>query len=147
LYYLSAKEKAAIRAQYETTASELNNTIMRLTEEKTLIQADLDAQIETYSASGARIEQLTKDLTLSNKKLKEKEKSLKIFMENVEETATYKSLRGINEDLILEVQALKTERDKITVKNKFMSEEIEKMVAYAMNEGLHIPTSVSLADL
>jgi predicted nucleic acid-binding Zn-ribbon protein len=132
---------------YDKKIHDLKSSISTLTADRDKLKHDLAVQLETYASSGSRIEELTKDLSHTKKKLKEKENSLKLFMENVEETTTYKTLRGINEDLILEIQSLKADRDRANSRSANMKEEIERMIAYAMNGGLHIPTNVSLLEL
>lgn len=142
----SEHDRLSMIKDFEGKIETLKEALSIVTQEKETLKHDLAVQLQTYASSGSRIEELSKDLSHAKKKLKEKENSLKLFMENVEETTTYKTLRGINEDLILEIQSVKAERDRATFKNANMKEEIERMIAYAMNEGLHIPTNVSLLE-
>ncbi len=144
--FCSEHDQHSMITNFEGKIRVLNEALRTETQEKETLKHDLAVQLQTYASSGSRIEELSKELAHAKKKLRDKENSLKLFMENVEETTTYKTLRGINEDLILEMQSVKTERDRAASKNANMKEEIERMIAYAMNEGLHIPTNVSLLE-
>ena len=67
-------------------------------------------------------------------------------MVNVQDTAEYKQLYALNQSLLIDLKEEKALKHIAIAKFKKLKDENFKLINFAMNEGLHLPTSVDFDE-
>ena len=132
---------ASLTRHLEQQRTDLTFQLETAKDENERLNTKLKEQSDSHQSTGFNVEELTAQVSQLKKKLKEREKQLKLLMDNIEETEVYKTIRRVNEDLILELKDTKAEIDRLRAQVEKLLKTHEKMIHFAMNEGLHLPSS------